>query len=60
MPRSDCQALLCVSAASAEKPFGVSIVVDKIVYGTGMAASKKAAKNAAGACVPTRWGGGGR
>ena len=37
-----------VVLASAEKPFGVSILIDNIVYGTGMAASKKAAKNAAG------------
>ena len=35
-------------AANAEKPFGASIVIENVVYGSGMAASKKNAKAAAG------------
>ena len=34
--------------ANAEKPFGASIVIENVVYGSGMAASKKNAKAAAG------------
>lgn len=39
---------ICVSTENPSEPFGASVIIDGVTYGTGTASSKKLAKNKAG------------